>query len=65
MKLDPIKINSLLADKMMSKQELARKANISNATIYAVLGGKSCNTVTAGKIARVLNVSTIEIAERS
>lgn len=63
MNLNENRIKVLMADLDLSVTELAEKAELSRSTVSTVLNGKSCNTVTAGKIAKVLKVSTSELME--
>lgn len=51
----------VMAEQQMSLKELAGKAGLSLNTVSAVANGKSCTTVTAGKIAKALGVSVAEL----
>lgn len=59
MNLSNLKI--IIADHQMSLKELAGKAGLSLNTVSAVANGKSCTTITAGKIAKALGVSVAEL----
>lgn len=63
MVLDSHKVNLWLANKGMTKTELAQKCGISCTGLCNVLVRGRCNPVTAGKIANGLGVSVEEIVK--
>ena len=63
MRVNRIKLISLMAEKDMQINTLAEKSGLARATISAIRGGKSCKTETAAKLSRALGVSLEDIAE--
>lgn len=63
MRVNRVKLISLMAEKNIKNNELANYSGLARATISAVRGGKSCTADTAAKIAKALNVPLEEIAE--
>ena len=61
MKLDIFKINTLLAEKELSKSQLADKSNISKQWLYMILGRGYASSKMINKLAKGLNVEVSEI----
>lgn len=62
MKINTNKVILLLAEKEMSKSELAQKSGISRQNLSTILGRGSCSPKTAGKIAKGLGIPVSELA---
>jgi transcriptional regulator with XRE-family HTH domain len=54
-------IRALLAERGMTRQELARRAGIARSTVLHVLKGGHCSTETLERIARALGVDITEL----
>jgi transcriptional regulator with XRE-family HTH domain len=54
-------IRALLAERGMTRQELARLAGINRGTVLHVLKGEHCSTETLERIARALDVDVAEL----
>ena len=63
MKLNVMKILKLLAERGMTKSELANRAGVSRQQISTIVGRGSCTPKTAGKLAAGLGVSVDEIVK--
>ena len=63
MKLNVMKILKLLAERGMTKSELATRAGVSRQQISTIVGRGSCTPKTAGKLAAGLGVSVDEIVK--
>lgn len=63
MKINRIKLITLMAEKYMQVNELVDKTGLARATISAVRGGKTCTFDTAVKIAKALNVPVTDLIE--
>jgi DNA-binding XRE family transcriptional regulator len=63
MKIDKQKILLLLAQRGLTKAALAELAGIARQNISAILERGTCNTVTAGKLAKGLGVPVAEIVK--
>lgn len=63
MKISKNKILRLMGANLMTQARLANAAAVSRATINATLGKGSCSPETAGKIAKALGVSPVDIIE--
>ena len=61
MKLDVTAIDVKLAEKGMTRADLAAASGMHRQSISAVLNRGSCNPATAGKLATALKVSVCEI----
>lgn len=59
------RIETLLAEKGMTKSDLASRSGISRQSVGSVIKRGSCHPVTAGKLARGLEVPVDEIVLRS
>lgn len=57
------KFEIMLAERGLSMNELAKKANLSRQRVNVILNSKKITPVVAGKLARALNVSVEEIIE--
>lgn len=64
MRLDATKIRIALAERVISIKELSKISKVSYNTICAILAGKSCSIVTAGKIADGLGMPVTELLEQ-
>lgn len=64
LRLDRVKIISLLAEKDMQKQDLANAAGINRNTVSAICNGRSCSLNTGIKIAAALGVQVEDLAVR-
>lgn len=65
MKLDTVKIVMVLAERGMSKSDLAAKSGVSRQQISTILGRGSCAPKTAGKLAMGLGLSVGEIMKEA
>ncbi|MCD7777981.1 MAG: helix-turn-helix transcriptional regulator [Clostridiales bacterium] len=63
MRIDRIKLITLMLEKDIKTQELAKKTGLARATISAARGGKSCSTETVLRLAKGLNVPLEELIE--
>ena len=63
MKLNEQKILSYMAEKTWNSIKLSQESEVSRQTISSVLSGKSCSPVTAGKLAKALEIPVKEIME--
>lgn len=63
MKLDEQKILSYMAEKNWNNTMLSKESDISRQTISYILSGKTCSPITAGKIAKALEIPVKEIME--
>lgn len=63
MRIDTNKVQLLLAEKEMSKTDLAVKSGICRQNISIILGRGTCTPATAGKIAKALGVDAREIVK--
>ena len=61
MRLDVMKIVRILAERGMSKCELATRSGVSRQQISTIIGRGTCAPKTAGKLAVGLGVSVAEI----
>lgn len=61
--INAMKIEATLAERGMTKKELAESSGISKQSISTVIRRGSCEPKTAGKIARALGVSVEDILE--
>lgn len=61
MRLDVMKIVRILAERGMSKCELAARSGVSRQQISTIIGRGTCAPKTAGKLAVGLGVSVAEI----
>lgn len=64
MRVDRIKLITLMAKKDITLLKLSKLAGVSRATVTAVKSGKSCAAATAGQIAKALGVDVEEIIEQ-
>ena len=65
MKLDTAKIMMVLAERGMSKTDLAAKSGVSRQQISTILGRGTCTPKTAGKLAMGLGISVGEIMKEA
>ena len=65
MKVNSIKIESLLAVQGLTKTELAKKAGMSRQNVSTVVRRGTCEPRTAGKLASALGVDIADIIEDS
>ncbi|MFY9282947.1 MAG: helix-turn-helix transcriptional regulator [Miniphocaeibacter sp.] len=63
MKLDEQKILSYMAEKNWNNTMLSKESEVSRQTISYILSGKTCSPITAGKIAKALEIPVKEIME--
>ena len=63
MKVNAIKIESLLAVQGLTKTELAKKAGMSRQNVSTVVRRGTCEPRTAGKLATALGVDVLDIIE--
>ena len=63
MKLNQQKILSFMAEKNWNNTVLSKKSEVSRQTISYILSGKTCSPITAGKIAKALEIPVKEIME--
>ena len=63
MRLDRIKLATEMARADIGVNALAARAGLSRATVTAIKTGKSCQEVTAVKLAAALNIPLNSIAE--
>lgn len=61
MNLDTRKIEMFLAENGLSKSECAEKCNISRQNLSTILRRRSCEPITAGKLAKGLGIPVSEI----
>lgn len=64
MKLDRVKVISVMAERRMLVKELSNITGLSRVTITNIRAGKDCSTATAYAVARALNVDVSSIQER-
>ena len=58
------KIENILAEKGMSKTELAKICGVARASISTITGRGTCEPKTAGKLAAGLGVTVSELCEQ-
>lgn len=63
MKLNEQKILSFMAEKNWNNTMLSKESEVSRQTISYILSGKTCSPITAGKIAKALEIPVKEIME--
>ncbi len=63
MRIDTRKIETILADRNMSKTAYAAAAGVSRQSISTILTRGTCEPKTAGKLAHGLGISVSEIAD--
>lgn len=63
MRLDRIKLKTLLLQSDLKQKDLAEKTGLTRNTICAICGGKSCTPATATAIAGALGVKVSELQE--
>lgn len=63
MRVNRIKLITLMAEKEIKTRELANSSGLARATISAVRGGKTCTLDTAVKIANALDIPVNELIE--
>lgn len=63
MKLNEQKILSYMAEKNWNNTMLSKESEVSRQTISYILSGKTCSPITAGKIAKALEIPVKEIME--
>ncbi|MBO5245107.1 MAG: helix-turn-helix transcriptional regulator [Selenomonadales bacterium] len=65
MKIDKMKLDLLMADKMYSLKELSKQSGVSQVTVIQITRGRrEARPETVGKIARALDVRVVDIIER-
>lgn len=57
------KLNVLMAENLLSKQELCNKAKLSYTALASIYDGKSVTPKTIGKVAKALSVPVGEILQ--
>lgn len=63
MKINTIKINMILAEREMTRAQLAQLAGVSRLNISTILNRGTCEPRTIGKLAKGLGIPVEEIAE--
>lgn len=63
MKINTNKVVLILAEKEMTKTNLAERCEISRQNLSTILGRGTCSPKTAGKLAKGLGISITEIME--
>ena len=63
MKINTNKVVLILAEKEMTKTNLAERCEISRHNLSTILGWGTCSPKTAGKLAKGLGISITEIME--
>ena len=63
MRIDRIKLKTELARREMKQSKLAEVAGVSKGTLSGVANGRSCNEITARKIAKALEMPLDELKE--
>lgn len=63
MKIDPLKLSIAMANKQFSFARLSEMAGVSRVSLSYINSGKRCKPVTAGKIAKALDVDVTELLE--
>lgn len=63
MRMNEQKFLILMARKMYKMKDLAEVTGLSRATLSYIKGGKRCNVVVAGKIAKALDVDVENLFE--
>ncbi len=63
MRLNPVKLRTLMFLHGVTQTELAKKTSISRNTISCICNGKSCRATTAHAIATILKVDLDELIE--
>lgn len=63
MKIDRIKIYTVMVRKGMTQADLSQKTGLASCTISKAINGRKCHTSTAVKIADALEVDVSEITE--
>lgn len=61
MRINTFKIKTLLADRGMTRKELAKSSGISRQSVSTILHRGTCEPRTAGKLASGLGVTVAEI----
>lgn len=64
MRINRIKLITLMAEKELPTNELAQKTGLSRSTISQIRSGKSCSEQTANVLAKGLGVSIQKICEK-
>lgn len=64
MNIDRVKIETILAEKGMTRMELSGKCGLSQASISTVVRRGTCEPKTVGKIAKGLGVPVSDIIAR-
>lgn len=63
MKINPVKIEVILAEKGLTRAEISRKCGISRQNISTIIRRGTCEPRTAGKLAAGLGVPVKDILE--
>lgn len=63
MKIKTLQLKNLAIEKNYTFTTLAKAAGVSRNTVSSICNGKSCSLSTAGKLAKALGVSLLDIAE--
>lgn len=63
MKVDKLKINLIMADRMLSSKQIADRGNISLPTFHRAMKGLDVSPRTVGRLARGLGVEAREITK--
>lgn len=61
MRIDTIKLITIMYKKGLKTGEVVEKSGLSRATVSAVRGGKGCTLDTAEKIAKALDIQVTEL----
>lgn len=63
LRIDENKLEKIMAEKCMTKSDIALKAKLSRNRLYRIVEGDNLQPKTVGKIAKALNVKIEEIIE--
>ncbi len=64
MKVDGLKVYTLIKKQEKTQTSLAKECSLSRATVANIIGGRICKQETAEKIAAALGVSLLEITDK-
>lgn len=63
MRINTIKVKLILAEREMTRAELAKRCGISRQNVSTILTRGTCEPKTAGKLAKGLGIPVAEIVE--
>lgn len=64
MRVDGLRVYTLLKQQERTQKNLAESCKISRCTVANIIGGRACSSETAEKIAAALGVSLSEITDK-